>query len=117
TPANRYEDLSALMHLPRATVTAQAEIEDTAQGREIRLHLENTSAVLAFQISAAVRTLQGALIAPVFWSDNWTELMPEESTTLTALLPKDAPGNAVVELDGWNIQKATLSPRAAAAAR
>ena len=117
TPARLYEDLSALTHLPPATVTAEAEIENTAQGREISLHLKNTSSVLAFQISAAVRTPQGGLISPVQWSDNWIELMPGESKTLTARLSEDAPGDAVIELDGWNVQKATLSPRAAGAAR
>lgn len=116
TPAMRYEDLSALTHLPPAVVAADAEVENTAQGRKIRLHLDNTSAVLAFQISAAVRTADGGLIAPVFWSDNWIELIPGESTTLTALLPKNAPGDARVELDGWNIQKATITPQATAAA-
>lgn len=117
TPPLRYEDLSALTRLPPAAVAAHAEVADTAQGREIRLHLDNTSAALAFQISAAVRTPDGGLIAPVMWSDNWIELMPGESTTLTALLPRDAPADAQVELDGWNIQKAAITPQTAQATR
>ena len=74
TPAARHEDLSALANLPSSKVAARAEIENTPRGRELRLHLDNSSAVLAFQISAAVRTQSGGLIAPVIWSDNWIEL-------------------------------------------
>ncbi|MGB7188833.1 MAG: glycosyl hydrolase family 2 [Acidobacteriaceae bacterium] len=110
TPAERYADLKALAHLPAAKVTAHAEIANTANGREIRLHLKNDSGMLAFQIAARVRTPSGDLIAPVMWSDDWIELTPGESRTLTARLPGDAPADAVVKLRGWNIEPATLTP-------
>jgi exo-1,4-beta-D-glucosaminidase len=116
TPAERYEDLNALTHLPEATVTAHAEIADSPQGRVLRLHLDNASAALAFQLHAAVRTPDGGLIAPVFWSDNWLELVPGESTTLTAQLPKDYGGAPVVQIEGWNAPLATIVPAAAPAA-
>ncbi|HWA95333.1 MAG TPA: beta galactosidase jelly roll domain-containing protein [Terracidiphilus sp.] len=112
TPALRYEDLSALAQLPSATVTAHAEIATTAQGREIKLHLENSKDELAFQVRATVRTADGDLIAPVFWSDNWIELKPGERTTLTALLPANVPENLEVKFDGWNVAAQTLTPTA-----
>ena len=62
TPAERYEDLSALTHLPAAKVAARAEIANTERGRELRLQLDNNSAMLAFQLHAAVRTPAGGLI-------------------------------------------------------
>jgi exo-1,4-beta-D-glucosaminidase len=79
------------------------------------VHLQNTSVALAFQVHAAVRTDSGDLVAPVFWSDNWIEMVPGESTTLTVLLSEKAPANPVVELDGWNIQPATITPVASGA--
>jgi exo-1,4-beta-D-glucosaminidase len=112
TPAVRYEDLSALTKLPPAQVRASAEIEPTPQGPAIRLHLSNESSALAFQVRAAARTESGDLIAPVFWSDNWIELAPGESTTLTALLPANSPQNAVIHVDGWNIESIALTPKA-----
>jgi exo-1,4-beta-D-glucosaminidase len=110
TPAARHEDLTALANLPAAKLTARAEIAITPQGREIRLHLNNQSNALAFQIRAAARTPSGGLIAPVFWSDNWIELTPDESRTLTALLPDDAAGTPVVQLEGWNVVAETITP-------
>ncbi|HTB98890.1 MAG TPA: hypothetical protein VK716_17905 [Terracidiphilus sp.] len=109
TPAFRHEDLSALTKLPQAKVDAHMELTSTAQGREVKLHLDNSSAALAFQLHAAVRTADGGLIAPVIWSDNWIELAPGESTTLTALLPEGASGSPTVQIEGWNVAAQTLT--------
>ncbi len=111
TPASRHEDLTALTTLPSATVHSEAVIEKTAQGRVVHLKLENGQQALAFQLHAAVRTPAGGLIAPVYWSDNWIELDPGESTTLTADLPDDAGDAPVVQLEGWNIAPVTIHPQ------
>jgi exo-1,4-beta-D-glucosaminidase len=112
TPAARHEDLTALASLPPAKVIARAEFENTSRGRKLRLHLDNQSTALAFQIRASVRTPSGGLIAPVFWSDNWIELAPGESRTLTALLPENAVAAPIVQLEGWNIASETITPGA-----
>jgi exo-1,4-beta-D-glucosaminidase len=116
TPPVYYPDLTALTHLPPATVAAHADIANTPRGREIRLYLDNSSSSLAFQIRVAARTSSGGLIAPVFWSDNWIELVPGESRTLTALLPADAPQSPVIHIDGWNVAAQTLAPTTAGSA-
>ena len=117
TPAARHEDLTALAHLPTAQVEAHAEIDNTTHGREIHVHLTNRSNVLAFQLRAAVRTSSGGLIAPVFWSDNWIELKPGESTTLTAQLSEEQNATPTVQLDGWNVAPISLTPTTAVATR
>jgi exo-1,4-beta-D-glucosaminidase len=63
-----------------------------------------------------VRTASGGLIAPVFWSDNWIELTPGESSTLSALLPEGAPETPIVQIEGWNVAAQTITPAAASAA-
>lgn len=113
TPAVRHEDLTALASLPQAQVEATAEVEKTAQGRVLHLQLKNSQQELAFQVNAAVRTANDDLIAPVFWSDNWIELVPGESEMLTAKLPDDAPNDFTVHVNGWNIAPITLHPQAA----
>ena len=115
TPAQRHEDLTALAHLPQATFESHAEIQTTQRGRQVLLHLENNSSALAFQLHAAIRTADDGLIAPVFWSDNWIELPPGESTTLTALLPEGDSATPTVHVEGWNVAPATLTPTAGAA--
>ena len=88
-------------------------MQKAMRGHVILLKLENPSAALAFQVHAAIRGKDGSLIAPVLWSDNWIELTPGESRTLSALLPEDA-GTPVVEVDGWNVtaQRITVSESA-----
>jgi len=111
TPAARHEDLTALTSLPTAKVDATADIETTPRGRELHLHLDNQSTTLAFQLRGAIRTQSGGLIAPVFWSDNWIELTPGESRTLTALLPENADAAPIVQLEGWNVAPQTITPK------
>ena len=114
TPAARHEDLTALANLPPVQLDSQAELESTVNGRELRVRLTNHSQVLAFQVRAAVRTATGDLIAPVLWSDNWIELIPGESITLTAALPGSATTEPVVQIEGWNVAPVTLTPRSIA---
>jgi exo-1,4-beta-D-glucosaminidase len=113
TPALRHEDLTALASLPQAQVESSAEIS----GRKICLHLKNSSNALAFQVRAAARTASGGLIAPVLWSDNWVELIPGESMELTAQLPEGLTEEAAIQLEGWNIAPATITPKPPAATR
>lgn len=117
TPATRHEDLTALTHLPPAQIDARAEIENTAHGRELHVHLSNPSKALAFQLRAAVRTSSGGLIAPVLWSDNWIELTPGESTILTAKLPEGDNSVPTVKIDGWNVAPTSITPTTGIAAR
>ena len=83
----------------------------------MRVELENTSAALAFQVSVAVRTQSGGLIAPVIWSDNWIELVPGEKRVLTALLPGDEADAPAVKIESWNAGSQTITPMAAVTAQ
>jgi exo-1,4-beta-D-glucosaminidase len=112
TPVSEHEDLTALLSLPKANLQTQVRMGDSSDGRKIELRLQNPSKALAFQVSFAARTKSGDLIAPVLWSDNYIELMPGESRTITAILPKDAPESPDVLLSGWNISSETLHPSA-----
>ena len=112
TPATRHEDLTALANLPPAKVVARAEVRSTSHGQEVNVHFENQSTTLAFQLRAAIRSASGGLVAPVFWSDNWIELTPGESRTLTATLPETADRGTKVEIEGWNVAPQEITPEA-----
>jgi exo-1,4-beta-D-glucosaminidase len=110
TPAIQYANLQDLRSLPAATVEAHARESAAREGRTVEVTLRNPSQALAFQVAAAARTDSDGLIAPVLWSDNYIELMPGESRTLTAVLPANAPAQVTVHLSGWNIAEQTLHP-------
>lgn len=117
TPAIQQEDLQALRSLPAAQVQAKLSEHGGREGRKVELVLRNPSTALAFQVAAAVRTNSGDLVAPVLWSDNYIELMPGESRTLTAVLPATAPPSLEVKISGWNFAEQTLHAGARGAER
>jgi exo-1,4-beta-D-glucosaminidase len=112
TLATHYEDLTELANLPPSKILSSASIDDTPDGSILSVHLDNQSDALAFQVHAAVQTPQGDLVAPVLWSDNWIEVVPGESRTLAARLPKGLSAPFVVEISGWNISPETITPHA-----
>jgi len=109
TDESAYEDLTLLEDLPPAKLKVTARMENASSG-EVTVHLRNSSRHLAFQIRLVINDADGNEVLPVFWSDNYTELMPGESRTITAryaawnVLHK----GAKVEVSGWNIEPVTV---------
>ena len=110
TPALEHEDLKALRTLPQARIEATAEAVPGTQTVEVHLH--NPSQALAFQVAVAATQPDGEDIVPTLWSDNYVELMPGESVTLTATLPAHAPEKYAVTVSSWNAPTITLHPAA-----
>jgi hypothetical protein len=81
------------------------------KGGRVLIHaaLQNPSDKLAVMVqAAATRSGTGEEILPVYWSDNYISLMPNERRTLTADVSKAALRGAapVVEVGGWNVRSA-----------
>jgi exo-1,4-beta-D-glucosaminidase len=111
TPVSSYEDLTALQNLPKAKLEASGTSVSTADGPEVRLTLKNPSDHLAFQVRFGVRRKgQDAEILPVFWDDNYIELMPGESREISAKYLRTADTSEPLEMTvaGWNIETITI---------
>jgi exo-1,4-beta-D-glucosaminidase len=104
TPAVSHEDLTALRQLPRAQV--ESSLERTPDGAFL-VQLKNVSKALAFQVNVDGVDASGSSISPLPWSDNYIELMPGESRTLTSR-PAASGTVASVVVTGWNIPSITL---------
>ncbi|MGC1293339.1 MAG: sugar-binding domain-containing protein [Candidatus Acidiferrales bacterium] len=115
TEQSSYEDMTMLEELPSAKLEITANREK-ADSDEVSVHLHNPSEHLAFQVRLAINDANGNEVLPVFWSDNYIELMPGESKTITARYPSwiKLEGGAKLEVGGWNIEPVTIelsSPR------
>ena len=111
TPVSSYEDLTALQTLPNADVEATGSILPSPDGPVAHVLLRNSSDHLAFQVRLGIRKSgQTQEMLPVFWDDNYIELMPGESRNLTAhYLPSTAVfGGVELSVSGWNIAPATI---------
>ena len=112
TDVSSYPDFTMLARLPRAQLEASASHEPAEDGApEVSVHLRNPSAHLAFQVRLAIQEEKGDEILPVFWSDNYFELLPGETKTLTARYPAEIKltGKAKLQISGWNIAPLTFA--------
>jgi exo-1,4-beta-D-glucosaminidase len=98
--------MTALRTLPKATVEASLHMV----GNKAEVHLHNASKSLAFQVAVSADTAAGLSITPVLWSDNYIELEPGESATLSASMPEQMKGKPVFHVSGWNVAEQTLHP-------
>lgn len=118
TPILTYEDMTALKKLPQAKVDATVEIV----GGKAEVHLHNPSNALAFQVAVTTNADEGERksgekVSPVLWSDNYVELLPGESLTLSASLPAKMSSTPEFHISGWNIAEKTLKPEAMVAGK
>jgi len=107
TPAIQHEDMKELMSLPEARV--EAHLTTTESGKTLQIRLHNDSGALAFQVAVAAHNASGEDIVPMTWSDNFVELMPNETRVLTATLPSHMPENLSVVVSGWNIPERSIA--------
>jgi exo-1,4-beta-D-glucosaminidase len=114
TEAYSYEDLTKLNDLPSVKLELTANRENSATG-QVTVHLRNPSQHLAFQVRLAINDANGNELLPVFWSDNYTELMPGESKTITARYPSwiKLDAGAKPHMTGWNVEPMTAELSAA----
>jgi exo-1,4-beta-D-glucosaminidase len=111
TPVSSYEDLTALQSLEKVNVDVTGSIMPGPDGPVAHVLVKNPSDHLAFQIRLGIsKSGQADEILPVFWDDNYIELMPGESRELTAqYLPAATVfGGVEVSVSGWNITPATI---------
>jgi exo-1,4-beta-D-glucosaminidase len=100
TPVVQPEVMTDLRKLEPATLSASADV----QGGELVVRVANHSQALAFQLAAEAFDNEGNLLPMLLWNDNYIELMPGESSVLSAAVPHSYKGSTLkVRLSGWNV--------------
>ncbi len=97
TPISVYADFADLGNLPTATLT----INTTSEGKTLKVEVTNTSDVIAFFTTLKLKTADGEMITPAFWSDNYLNILPGETRTVECCVAD--PTQATLEVSGWNI--------------
>jgi hypothetical protein len=99
--------LTQLNSLPPVKLKINAA---SAPGPAIKVTISNPSKNLAFHVVLKIfNKSSGQEILPVLWDDNYFELLPGESRTVTAAYDARQLRNvqAVIEAGGWNVVKQT----------
>jgi hypothetical protein len=109
------DDLTALNQLPTVALTAQVEHTDADGKRVLTVTLHNPTANIALMAHLQLRRKSGERVLPVFYSDNYVSLVPNETKTVTieAALSDFNGEDALVVFDGWNV---TVTPASFAGA-
>ncbi len=102
-------DYTALNKLPAVALTAKVETQEADGKRTLTVTLHNPTNHVALMAHLQLRRKSGERVLPVFYSDNYVSLVPNESKTITIeAASKDFHGeDALVAFDGWNV---TIEP-------
>jgi hypothetical protein len=107
-PPNR-DDLTALNQLPMVTLEANAQQKDDGINRVVTVTVHNPSKDIALLAHLQLRRKSGERVLPVYYSDNYVSLIPNETRTITmqAALKDFNREDTLVVFDGWNV---TVAP-------
>jgi glycosyl hydrolase family 2/Ig-like domain-containing protein len=109
------DDLTALNQLPMVTLAASVKAgsgEGSIAGRRLlTVTLHNPTNQIALMAHVQLRRKSGERILPVFYSDNYVSLVPNETKTITIdAADGDFKGeDALIVVDGWNVSVAPAS--------
>jgi exo-1,4-beta-D-glucosaminidase len=107
TPVSRHADLTMLATLPPATLGATLT---TAGDGRATVRVRNTGNALAFQVHLKlVNASTGDEYLPVYWDDNYFELLPGESREIAVEYARAASGVPALVLDAWNVPSARVT--------
>ena len=104
------DDLSALNQLPEVALTAKVRTADANGKRTLTVTVLNPTANIALMVHLQLRRKSGERVLPVFYSDNYVSLVPNETRTITieaAVSDFNSPDgkteDALIDFDGWNV--------------
>jgi Exo-beta-D-glucosaminidase Ig-fold domain/Glycosyl hydrolases family 2/Glycosyl hydrolases family 2, sugar binding domain/Glycosyl hydrolases family 2, TIM barrel domain len=106
------DDLQALGSLPVVTLDAKVARREVGDKSVIDVTLHNPGAQVALMAHVQLRRKgSGERVLPVYYSDNYVSLVPNESRTITIeAATSDLKGQAaLVVVDGWNVGVAPSS--------
>jgi exo-1,4-beta-D-glucosaminidase len=104
TPTRRHADLTALARLPQTTLSVSPKFDVGGPSSTAQVTVANTGRALAFQIRLKLEDPStGDEILPVFWADNYFELLPGEHREISVSYPRsDREGRPRVTAEAWN---------------
>jgi exo-1,4-beta-D-glucosaminidase len=105
-----HTDLNALPET--ALELANVSLKEQGDEMVVTATLTNAGAAMAFQIATAIHQGEtGPEVAPTYWSENYSSILPGQSRTVTATFAKrDLDGNApVMKLEAWNVTPQTTA--------
>jgi len=111
TPMKEYADFKALNTLPSAEIDLSTHLSHQGENIIVHVKLKNVSDKIAFFINLTLKNDSGNTIFPVFWDDNYINLLPGETKNINCDVPKNISSINKIELivSGWNMKSQNLT--------
>jgi hypothetical protein len=110
------DDFNDLGKMAQVTLEAKVATQDVDGKRLLTVTLHNPTASVALMTHLQLRRHSGERVLPVYYSDNYVSLVPNETRTIT--IEADANNfdgeDALVAFDGWNVTVAPAGFKGAA---
>jgi hypothetical protein len=100
------DDFTEMQKMPTVTLEASGDSKDADGKRLVTVTLHNPSANTAVMAHLQLRRkTSGERVLPVYYSDNYVSLVPNETRTITieAALSAFSGEEPLVMMDGWNV--------------
>lgn len=110
TPQKDFADLTGLNSLPQVKLEVEPHYSNRNGRGILHVRVKNPSASVAFQTHLRLTKGQGGDdIVPIFWSDNYFSLLPNEEKTVTVFYSLEDAANQppYLYVDGYNINPDT----------
>lgn len=108
------DDFNDLNKLPKVTLEAQATSKDENGKRIVTVTLHNPGKSIALMAHVQLRRRKsGERVLPVYYSDNYVSLAPDETQTISieAEQSRFNGEDALLVFDGWNVTVAPTSQK------
>lgn len=103
TPSKVYADYTPLNGLPEVALEQLHYFERDGNRQNIKVELKNNTNHIAFLVNLKVLDKKsGELLLPIFWEDNFINLLPGEERTVCAHFIGTA--EASLKVEGWNLK-------------
>ena len=103
TPSKVYADFTQLNELPKTQLGQSHYFEQDSEQQNIKVALKNNGDHIAFLINLKVVDKKtGELVLPIFWEDNFINLLPGEERMVCANFKGTS--EAELKVEGWNLE-------------
>lgn len=110
TPLKKSADFTKLSKMASTECQVKAKIKSEAGKKVLEVTLENAPDAIGFFIRLSLKDMNGELLYPVFWQDNYLSLAPGESRVLRCVIPDTAiqEEQIILTVAGWNVPEKKL---------
>lgn len=110
TPQTAYADFKALGGMKEASLKLDATATVYGDNTQLSVEVINDSSVISLMTRFVLRDQDGEVVAPVFWEDNYLEVLPGETRIVRCNIPNEVMINKNIDVfvSGWNLREMPL---------